>query len=98
MGKRIDKQEIDLLIVGAGPVGCTIAERAAQVKGWKSLIIDKREHIAGNCHDCINSHDQLVHKYGPHYFRTSYEDVFSYLSKFTSWIPGNYIVKNISKK
>ena len=42
MGKRIDKQEIDLLIVGAGPVGCTIAERAAQVKGWKSLIIDKR--------------------------------------------------------
>ena len=93
MGKRIDKQEIDLLIVGAGPVGCTIAERAAQVKGWKSLIIDKREHIAGNCHDCINSHDQLVHKYGPHYFRTSYEDVFSYLSKFTSWIPGNYIVK-----
>ena len=47
MGKRIDKQEIDLLIVGAGPVGCTIAERAAQVKGWKSLIIDKREHIAG---------------------------------------------------
>ena len=97
MGKRIDKQEIDLLIVGAGPVGCTIAERAAQVKGWKSLIIDKREHIAGNCHDCINSHGQLVHKYGPHYFRTSYEDVFRYLSKFTSWIPGNYIVKTSVK-
>jgi UDP-galactopyranose mutase len=93
----IDKQEIDLLIVGAGPVGCTIAERSAQVKGWKSLIIDKREHIAGNCHDCINSHGQLIHKYGPHYFRTSNEDVFSYLSKFTSWIPGNYIVKSSVK-
>ena len=32
----IDKQDIDLLIVGAGPVGCTIAERAAKVKGWKA--------------------------------------------------------------
>lgn len=93
----IDKQEIDLLIVGAGPVGCTIAERAAEVKGWKSLIIDKRDHVAGNCHDCINFHGQLVHKYGPHYFRTSYEDVFSYLSKFTSWIPGHYIVKSSVK-
>ena len=93
----IDKQDIDLLIVGAGPVGCTIAERASQVKGWKSLIIDKREHIAGNCHDCVNSHGQLVHKYGPHYFRTSYENVFSYLSKFTNWIPGNYIVKTSVK-
>ena len=43
------KNEYDLLIVGAGPVGCVVAEQLALKKGWKSLIIDKRDHIAGNC-------------------------------------------------
>ena len=90
----MDPKEYDLLIVGAGPVGCTVAERAATILGWKSLIIDKRDHIGGNCHDCVNEAGQLIHKYGPHYFRTNYEDVFEYLSKFTNWIPGDYVVKS----
>jgi UDP-galactopyranose mutase len=85
---------IDLLIVGAGPVGCTIAERASTIKGWRSVIIDRRDHIGGNCHDCTNEHGQLIHKYGPHYFRTNHEGVLDYLSKFTDWIPGNYVVKS----
>ena len=91
----MDPKEYDLLIVGAGPVGCTVAERAATILGWKSLIIDKRDHIGGNCHDCVNEAGQLIHKYGPHYFRTNYEDVFEYLSKFTNWIPGDYVVKSL---
>ena len=45
----------DLLIIGAGPVGCVIAERAARIKKWSSLIIEKRNHIAGNCYDKLNS-------------------------------------------
>jgi UDP-galactopyranose mutase len=90
--------DLDLLIVGAGPVGCTIAERAATLRNWKSVIIDKREHLGGNCHDCLNDSGQLIHKYGPHYFRTNYERVFSYLSKFTDWIPGDYIVKSSVNK
>ena len=60
----------------------------------EKLIIDKRDHIGGNCHDCVNEAGQLIHKYGPHYFRTNYEDVFEYLSKFTKWIPGDYVVKS----
>ncbi len=91
----MESNDFDLLIVGAGPVGCTIAERAASVKGWNSLIIDKRDHIGGNCYDFINSAGQLVHKYGPHYFRTNYEEVYSYLSNFTNWIPGDYKVKSL---
>jgi UDP-galactopyranose mutase len=85
---------VDLLIVGAGPVGCTIAERASTIRDWRSVIIDKRDHIGGNCHDCTNEHGQLIHKYGPHYFRTNQDEVLNYLSNFTDWIPGNYVVKS----
>ena len=49
--KKIKNKRPDLLIVGAGPVGCVIAERAAKIKKWTSLVIDKRNHIAGNCYD-----------------------------------------------
>jgi UDP-galactopyranose mutase len=87
-------EQPDLLIVGAGPVGCVIAERAAQLKGWRSLIVEKRDHVAGNTHDRRLGNSLLVHSYGPHYFRTSNPRLLSYLSRFTSWIPGNYIVKS----
>jgi UDP-galactopyranose mutase len=84
---------LDLLIVGAGPAGCVIAEQAARHRGWKSLIIEKRDHIAGNCYDEYRD-GILIHRYGPHYFRTNSKQLLEYLSRFTSWIPGNYIVKS----
>ena len=84
----------DLLIVGAGPVGCVIAERAANLKNWTSLIIDKRNHIAGNCYDKLNSKGVLVHLYGPHYMRFKKKKIFNYVSKFTKWIKGDYKVKS----
>lgn len=87
-------QDLDLLIVGAGPVGCVIAERAAQLRGWRSLIVDKRNHIAGNCHDRYHDSGVMIHSYGPHYFRTNNPRLLGYLSRFTPWIPGNYIVKS----
>ena len=93
------KHNIDLLIVGAGPVGCVVAERAAKIKNWKCLIVDKRNHIAGNCHDKINKKGVLIHKYGPHYMRFKKKKIYNYVSKFTKWINGNYIVKsNIDDK
>ena len=85
--------DIDLLIVGAGPVGCVIAERAAQLRGWRSLIVDKRNHIAGNCHDRHHESGVLIHSYGPHYFRTGNPRLYGYLSRFTDWVPGHYFVK-----
>ena len=69
----------DILIIGAGPVGCVIAERCAKVKNWTSLIIDKRNHIAGNCFDLKNKRNLLYHKYGPHYMRFKKK----YLLRFT---------------
>ena len=62
-------KNIDVLIVGAGPVGCVLAERLSTVMNFKCLIIDKRNHIAGNCYDEKNKYGVLYHKYGPHYLR-----------------------------
>ena len=59
------------------------------------LNIRKRNHIAGNCHDTYNSKGLLYHKYGPHYLRFKNKNTLRYLSKFTKWIPGNYIVKSV---
>jgi UDP-galactopyranose mutase len=75
----------DYLIVGAGYAGSVLAERLARVANKKVLIIDKRNHIAGNAYDHYNEDGILVHKYGPHIFHTNCKDVFDYLSKFTEW-------------
>jgi UDP-galactopyranose mutase len=86
-------QTPDYLVVGAGPSGCIIADRMAS-RGRSVLLIDKRNHVGGNCHD---SHDEagiLVHRYGPHYFRTNDDGLLQYLSQFTSWLPAQYIVKS----
>ncbi len=95
--KKIKNNKPDLLIVGAGPVGCVIAERAAKVKKWSSLIVEKRGHIAGNCYDELNNKGLRIHKYGPHYMRFKKRKIFNYVSQFTKWIKGNYIVKSSVK-
>ena len=84
----------DILIIGAGPVGCVIAERCATIKNWTSLIVDRRNHVAGNCFDLRNKKNLLYHKYGPHYMRFKKRKIYNYVSKFTKWIKGNYIVKS----
>jgi UDP-galactopyranose mutase len=75
----------DYLIVGAGFAGSVLAERLARGMDKKVLIIDRRNHIGGNAYDCYDNHGILIHKYGPHIFHTNSEDIFSYLSRFTSW-------------
>lgn len=75
----------DYLIVGAGFAGSVLAERLASQSNKKVLIIDKRNHIAGNAYDHYDQSGILVHKYGPHIFHTNSKDVFNYLSQFTEW-------------
>ncbi|GAA3922656.1 UDP-galactopyranose mutase [Hymenobacter algoricola] len=77
----------DYLIVGAGFAGSVLAERLATRSNKKVLIIDKRNHIAGNAYDHYNEDGVLVHKYGPHIFHTNSKDVFEYLTNFTDWRP-----------
>jgi UDP-galactopyranose mutase len=77
----------DLLVVGAGFYGVTIAERAA-AHGHSVCVIDRRSHIGGNAYSYTDQRTQIeVHKYGPHLFHTNSTEVFDYLSRFTEWVP-----------
>jgi UDP-galactopyranose mutase len=83
----------DFLIVGAGFSGLVAAERLCTQHNKRCLVVEKRDHIGGNAHDCYDAHGVLIHPYGPHYFRTNSDVIFEYLSQFTEWMPGNYKVQ-----
>jgi UDP-galactopyranose mutase len=80
-----------VLIVGAGLSGCTIAERLATL-GHNITIIEKRDHIGGNCYDYYNEHNILISKYGAHLFHTKHKIVEDYVKQFADWIPWNHKV------
>lgn len=75
----------DYVIVGAGMFGAVFARLAAEA-GRRSLVVDRRPHIAGNCHS-----KQIlgieVHRYGPHIFHTNDERVWAFLNRFASFHP-----------
>ncbi|ADD01948.1 UDP-galactopyranose mutase [Thermoanaerobacter italicus Ab9] len=75
----------DYVVVGAGIAGITFAENIARRLNKKVLIIEKRNHIGGNCYDEYNENGVLIHKYGPHIFHTNNKKVWDYLSQFTEW-------------
>lgn len=74
----------EIIIIGAGISGAVLAERYASA-GKKVTVIEKRDHIAGNCYDYIDENDILVSKYGAHLFHTNYEKVWEYINRFASW-------------
>ena len=55
----------DTLVVGAGYAGSIMAEQLASRHGQRVLVIDRRNHIAGNAYDYYDEHGVLVHAYGP---------------------------------
>jgi len=83
----------DYLIVGSGFAGSVLAERLASQLNKRVLVIERRNHIGGNSYDYYNNDGILVHKYGPHYFRTNNKAVFDYLSQFTEWHNVYYRIK-----
>lgn len=81
---RSQMKNIDILIIGAGISGAVLAERYAKT-GKKVLILEKRDHIAGNCYDYYDENGILVSKYGAHLFHTNEEDVWQYINRFIDW-------------
>lgn len=67
----------DIVIIGAGISGSVLAERYANA-GKKVLVIEKRNHIAGNCYDYIDDNGILVSKYGTHLFHIDYLDILGF--------------------
>ncbi|WP_066460806.1 UDP-galactopyranose mutase [Sanguibacter suarezii] len=77
--------ETDLVVVGSGFFGLTVAERVAQ-RGRKVLVIDRRNHIGGNAYSEEEPETGIeVHRYGAHLFHTSNERVWDYVNHFTSF-------------
>lgn len=75
----------DLLVVGSGFFGLTIAERAAAA-GRKVTVIDRRSHIGGNAYSEAEPETGIeVHRYGAHLFHTSNEKVWEYVNRFTTF-------------
>ena len=78
----------DVCVVGAGLSGAVIAEQHASQLGKRSLIIEKRNHIGGNCYDYIDQETGiLVNKYGAHLFHTKHYRVWEYIQRFSEWTP-----------
>lgn len=77
----------DVVVVGAGISGATLAERYATLKNKKVLVLEKRDHIGGNCFDYFDEAGLLISKYGAHIFHTSYENVWEYVNMFSEWTP-----------
>lgn len=75
---------INVLIIGAGFAGCTLARQLAEADASVSLV-EKRLHIAGNAYDECDAQGVLIHRYGPHIFHTNAKSVFDFLSRFTEW-------------
>ncbi|MFF3063612.1 UDP-galactopyranose mutase [Oerskovia sp. NPDC057915] len=74
----------DLVVVGAGFFGLTVAERLATQRGLKVLVIDRRSHIGGNAYSATEPETGIeVHQYGAHLFHTSNERVWEYANRFT---------------
>ena len=77
----------DLVVVGSGFFGLTIAERAASA-GRKVLVIERRHHIGGNAYSEAEPETGIeVHRYGAHLFHTSTEPVWEYVNRFTKFTP-----------
>lgn len=76
----------DLIVVGSGFFGLTVAERAASVAGKKVLIVERRNHLGGNAYSEPEAETGIeIHKYGAHLFHTSNERVWEYVNKFTKF-------------
>ncbi|PFG20360.1 UDP-galactopyranose mutase [Serinibacter salmoneus] len=80
----------DLVVVGSGFYGLTVAERLANETGAKVLVIDRRSHIGGNAYSAAEPRTGIeVHQYGAHLFHTSNERVWEYVNRFTAFT--NYV-------
>jgi UDP-galactopyranose mutase len=80
---------MDLLVVGSGFFGLTVAERAAAA-GRKVTVIDRRHHIGGNAYSEAEAETGIeVHRYGAHLFHTSNPTVWEYVNRFTGFT--NYV-------
>jgi UDP-galactopyranose mutase len=80
------EQAPDLVVVGSGFFGLTIAERCATELGLNVLVLERRNHVGGNAYSEAEPETGIeVHVYGAHLFHTSNEKVWEYVNRFTDF-------------
>ncbi len=90
-------KEKRILVVGAGFAGATISRVLAE-NSYKVVVIEKRNHIAGNAFDYINNNNERIHKYGPHLLHCNKNSIaLKFLSRFTEWIKYEHRVEALLK-
>lgn len=83
--KEGTKPRENVLVCGGGIAGSVIARRLAEEKGCQVYVVEKKNYVGGYCYDYRNENGILVHKHGPHIFRTNSRQVWKFLSRFTKW-------------
>jgi UDP-galactopyranose mutase len=87
----------DLVVVGAGFFGLTVAERVASELGRTVVVLDRRPHIGGNAYSEFEPETGIeVHRYGAHLFHTSNEKVWQYVNRFTDFTGYRHQVMTVS--
>lgn len=89
------RERYDVVIVGAGLSGCTIAERLSRELGKTCLVLERRAHVGGNCYDYVTEHGIRASKYGAHLFHTRHLRVWEYVKRFSEWIPFDHRVRGV---
>lgn len=84
----------DIVVVGSGFAGSVLARKIAEEGNQKVLVVEKRNHIAGNAYDEYDKHGILIQKYGPHFLATCQWGVIEYLKRFSDFY--EYPIKAIS--
>jgi len=76
----------DLVVVGSGFFGLTVAQQCAEKLGLHVVVIDRRSHLGGNAYSEADPETGIeVHRYGAHLFHTSNERVWEYANRFTAF-------------
>jgi UDP-galactopyranose mutase len=86
--------QVDFLIVGSGLTGATIARTLADA-GCEVLVLERRSHVGGNVHDHLHASGVRIHTYGPHYFRTNSDEIWSYVNRFAEFFPYQALVQTL---
>src|SRR4051794_39377263 len=88
----------DLVVVGSGFYGLTIAERTARELGRRVVVLDRRHHLGGNAYSELEPETGIeVHRYGAHLFHTSNRRVWDYVRRFTDFTSYQHRVYTVSK-
>lgn len=90
---------MDVIVIGAGIAGAVAARCLAEEQGKQVLVLEKKEHVGGNCYDEKDAYGILIHKYGPHIFHTNDQQVYDWLSRFTEWYAfGHEVVARVGDR